>query len=138
MESYLKKNGRLMDSGLTKAEIESRPWFTSGEFGISDTGQTLDPLDTRRHNFEIWHYAKGFNLYFKSDRDSHGLMKAFEALFTPERWNEIEHLLDEMDVHRLLERGNLGRLKKKVLRARENNLLTASEVQDMAQVVNGA
>lgn len=137
MESYLKSNGKLMESGKTSQQLKQALWWDKDKFGISDSGQTFDNLETRRSKFENWHYAPGLNSYFKTERGSHGLVKAFETLFSTERWEEIEHLLDEMDIHRLLDLGNLSRLKKKIIRARNNGLITSQEITLMAQVVNG-
>jgi len=137
MESFYKQNRRLIESGKTQQEIESSLIWNPATMELTDTGQSFDDIETRRQNFETWHYAAGLDQYFKTVRGYHGFMTAFSTLFDPTRWEEIEHLLDEMDVHRLLSLGNLARLRKKVLRARDNGLLTAGEIQLMSNVVNG-
>ena len=138
MESYIKNNRLLIDSGKTQQEIESSYNWVPALMSLSDTGQTFDDIEVRRTNFQKWHYAEGLNQYFLTTRGNHGFMSAFSGLFSPERWEEIEHLLDEMDIHRLLLIGNLARLKKKVLRAQAKGLIDAAEVLAMAQVVNGS
>ena len=137
MESYIKKNRMLIDSGKTQAQIESSLNWNPSTMEISDTGQIFNDIEMRRTNFEKWHYAEGLNQYFQTTKENHGFMSAFSDLFSAERWEEIEHLLDEMGVHRLLLRGDLARLKKKVLRAQSKGLIDAAEVLAMAQVVNG-
>lgn len=138
MESYISKNKLLIDSGKTQQEIETSYNWSPLIMSISDTGQTFDDIEIRRTNRQKWHYAQGLNEYFLTTRSNHGLMTAFSGLFTTLRWEEIEHLLDEMDVHRLLLMGNLARLRKKVLRAQAKGLIDSAEVQAMAQVVNGS
>lgn len=136
MESYYKTTNILYESGKTQLELENAPWWSTDIFALSDTGQILDNLQTREGNRESWVYVAGLNQYFRNDRSSHGFIKALQTAFTPERWEEIEHLLDDMQANRLLGMGNRPRLKKKVIRARDNGWITAAEVTTMNNILS--
>lgn len=133
-EAYHKESFKLCDSGKSQSALENAEWFDPDRFAVSHSGQVFDDWQTRVSNLEAWHFVPGMNTYFRSERDSHGIIKALETLFTPERWAEIDHVIEDERVVELLWRCKYQRLKKKIVRAKNKGLLTQDDTQLMAQI----
>lgn len=135
-EIYHKKSGKLCDTGKTQIELLNLVWYKRkpDDFAISDTGQLFDAWQTRISNNENWHFVENLNLYFISKRDSHGWISACKTIFTTERWEEIDHILEDDLIVKLLWKGDLARLKKKIQRARSAGRLTTADVQTLVTI----
>lgn len=137
-QSYLKSTYELLDSGKTVEQLESDPFFNSGEMATVDTGQIFNDWIVRRQNWERWHLVQGLNLFFLTTQKKHGWISALETLFDPIRWEEIEHILDENNIFVLINQWDIPRLKKKFIRAKDRGIITVSELSTINQVFNGS
>ena len=135
-EIYHKKSGKLCDSGKTQIQLENLIWYQRNpeDFAISNTGQIFDVWQTRISNNENWHIVENLNLYFRSTKGSHGWISACKSVFTAERWDEIDHVLEDDLIVKLLWQGDLDRLKRKIERAKIAGRLTTADVQTLVTI----
>ena len=138
MQSIHTHTGKLMESGKTQSDLESAPWWDPAVFSVTDTAQTFDDWETRRGRFEVWYFVVGLNRFFKTSRGKHAILKAAETLFTAERWDEIEDILEKHGIDRLLGLWDKPKIRRQILRARDLGFLTTAEVQMLNQVFNGS
>lgn len=135
-EKILNDTKLLVEFGRSQSEYESDDDWDPAYFSVVDTGQLN--LDAKR----IYHYFPSIGLFCHTTRRVPGIYRAAKTLFTPERWEEIEDILDEHGSREMLHLLNLGLFRRKLARARSKGLITVSErtslVDLLAHLVDGA
>lgn len=141
-QKILTDSGLLIDEGKTAAEYTSAPDWDPAVYQIVDTGQTFDPFVTdpvtsgRVPNRQTWFYLPSLNKFFQSTRKVHAIIAAAKSLFTVARWSEIEDIIeDQGPVRAFLDSLDLGKIRRKISRARAAGLITQAEVDALQALV---
>lgn len=127
-QKILTDTGLLLAWGKTQAEFEAQRGWNSDIFSVVDTGQTFEART-------VYFYFPTLNQFFKSTISVHAVYRAAKTLFTAERWDEIEDILDEHGLRKHLDTFDLVKAKRKITRARAKGMLTVAEVQSLADLV---
>lgn len=127
-QKIMKDTGLLLEDGRTEAEYTADPQWNDLYFDVVDTGQTFEERT-------IYFYFPTLNQFFKSTKRIHAVYRAAKTLFTESRWDEIEDILDEHGIREHLHTFDLSKARRKIQRARSKGMLTATEVQSLADLV---
>lgn len=139
-----KDSGLLLAEGQTQGEFEADPGYDSNFHQVVDTGQEFEtfvmepgePTVGWVPTVQKWFYFPTLNLFVQSSRKKHAILAAAETLFSPSRWDEILNYIDEQGGFRtMLHDLDLSTARRKIQRARDKGLITAAEVQALAELV---
>lgn len=135
---YYLDSGAMIWQGKTAGQYQSEPMWSWDPLvhGIANSPQTF-PAKWKRRDPPggAWLYVPVIGEFFRKIEDTHPILVAAATLFTPERWEEIEDLLEELgDVSQMLWRKSFKKLRRKVQRARANGSITVEEAQKLASV----
>jgi hypothetical protein len=131
---FYQDSGAMIHQGKTLTQYQSEPmWSLNPDVhAIADSDQEFpDDWETGGR----WLFIPSLGKFFRRLDDLHPILVAASTLFTSERWEEIEDLLDEVgNVNLLLRRKHFKKLRRKVQRARSKGLITVDEAQKLASV----
>lgn len=132
---YMIDSGGMIHQGKTVAEYQSEKfWSWNPVFHATAASTQEFPAEWKKGG--RWIFIPSLGKFFQRVADLHPILVAASTLFTPERWEEIEDILDEIgNVNQLLRDKNFKKLRRKVQRARSKGLITVEETQSLASVV---
>jgi hypothetical protein len=141
---YLKDSGAMIHQGKTALEYQTEPmWSWDPAFhSIADSPQIF-PSDWEgvqmgeRILKRCWLFVPHIGQFFRREGRLHPILAAAKTLFTAERWEEIEDLLDELgDVNKLMRNKEFSVLRRKIARARDKGFITQAEFQSLKDVAS--
>lgn len=128
-QKMLLETGLLVEDGRSVAEYMADPNWDPLIYQTADVVQAFDSENP-------WFYFPTLNQFFRSTPRIHAILRAARTLFTATRWDEIiEHLEEQGAIPQYLGQLNLPVVRRKILKARDKGLITASEVSDLAALV---
>lgn len=134
---YLLDSGLMLHQGESAEhyqDLDKNPDWDATKHGIADTGQTFDINWVPKR--QVWFYVPARGKFYESKRRRHALLVAAEEILGQTRWEEIQDALEEQGpLHEYLADLDLRTLKRKAQRARQKGLITAAELQSLAELL---
>jgi hypothetical protein len=129
-QKIFKDTQLLMHTGLTQPQYIAEDDWDDALHQCWSTGQTMDPKD-------IWFYVPSQAQFFRSYRDKHAFLSVLETLFLPARWTEILNLLEQHDIHSLLNKFDIDAVRAKISLIEDAGDITTQEETDMLAALAG-
>lgn len=128
-------SGLMIDAGHTFEEYQSRPEWDALIMAVVESGQEFE--EARVPKRQIWFYFPNLNLFFLNERTEHSIMKAAKYYLGESRWEEIEETLESLgSFHDDLDRLDIKKVRRKLKKAREQGLITVTELKNIKDIVS--